>query len=257
MLTGTACHFCSGLIYNPRVNVEAQTDHPSDIGVLPRTANITGRICLVPSAAFAMEVIYEQTLLTQAKGPQMIGFSLAHEHIGFLLLGAAGILGTWAWLFGFISRSIFLRIKGKYRASKGEWTQFLIATLIVAAFCVPYEVWQFTSISLLGPGAKPADLLCAAAIEDHRYLIDKILEAHVNIDAPNSYGRTALESACVTGQKQIADYLVLRGASLDTAQSCRRFQDFGTRMKPIPSAPDDGILKVPGDTVIVSGAPRN
>ena len=95
------------------------------VGILSTTQQAIGLICLGTSGLFAAEVIYEQTLLTQMYGPQMVGFTLAHEHIGFLLLSSAGLLGAFIATFG------YLRIKRGRKASSTEWLQFGASILVL------------------------------------------------------------------------------------------------------------------------------
>src|SRR5438067_10791380 len=48
---------------------------------------VLGWIALAGAAPLSLRFIYEQTLLTWRRGPQMVGFALAHTHIAFLLFG--------------------------------------------------------------------------------------------------------------------------------------------------------------------------
>jgi hypothetical protein len=237
------------------VEIEPETKSQTGVGILSTIQQAIGLICFGASGLFAAEVIYEQTLLTQAHGPQMVGFTLAHEHIGFLLLGSAGLLGLYIWIVAFIAIFGYLRIKRGRKASSTEWLQFGASILVLMMFWIPYEWWQYTTVRVAGPGPRAADQFAAAASGDHRYLVDVLMKDGVKVDTPDTHGVTALERACDAGQKPMAKYLVSRGANLGSASSCRRYPDLAARMKPIPSPPDDGLLKVPSETVVVTAAP--
>jgi hypothetical protein len=237
------------------VGTEPETKSLTGVGILSMTQQAIGLICLGVAGLFAAEAIYEQTLLTQAHGPQMVGFTLAHEHIGFLLLGSMGLLGLYIWTVAFIATFGYLRIKRGRTASLTEWLQFGASILVLMSFWIPYEWWQYTTVQLAGPGPRAANQLAAAASGDHRYLVDALMKGGVKVDTLDTDGVTALGRACDAGQKPMANYLVSRGANLDSASPCRRYPDFTARMKPIPPPPDDGLLKVPGETVVVTSAP--
>lgn len=239
------------------MEIEPETKSQTGVGMFSMTQQVIGLICLAASALLAAEAVYEQTLLAQAHGPQMIGFTLAHEHIGFLLLGWAGSLGLCIWIVAFIATFGYSRIKRGRTASLTEWLQFGASVLVLVVFWIPYEWWQYTTVQLAGPGPRAADQLAVAASGDHRYLVDALMRSGVKVDMPDTDGVTALGRACDSGHKAMADYLVSHGASLDAASPCRRYPDFAVRMKPVSPPPDDGLLKVPGETVKVTAAPYN
>ena len=107
------------------MEIEPETKSQTGVGMFSMTQQVIGLICLAASALLAAEAVYEQTLLTQMYGPQMVGFTLAHEHIGFLLLSSAGLLGAFIATFG------YLRIKRGRKASSTEWLQFGASILVL------------------------------------------------------------------------------------------------------------------------------
>jgi hypothetical protein len=52
----------------------------------------------IAAAPLYFRLLWEQTYLTWQKGPQMIGFSLAHQHPEVLLVGLAGYAAMCGWL---------------------------------------------------------------------------------------------------------------------------------------------------------------
>ena len=225
--------------------------------MLSTTQRVIGLIFLGASGLLAAETVYEQTFLTYWEGPQMIGFTLAHEHIGFLLFGMAGTLGLYVWSTMFLIAFGYRRTKRGQKALTVEWLQLGASVLVLSVCWIPYEWWQFSTVEIAGPGARAADELTAAASTGHRYLVDALLRSGVNVDSPNRYKQTALGNSCSAGQKGMADYLISRGANLNSAPECRRYSDFAAKMKTEPTPPDDGLPKVPGETVVVTASPYN
>ena len=237
------------------MQIKPEMGSPAGVGILSKTQRGIGLICLGASTLFAAEGVYEQTLLTQAHGPQMLGFTLAHEHIGFLLLGSAGTLGLYVWIAFFLIVFGYRRTKRGRKAATTEWLQFGASVFVLLLFWIPYEWWQFSTIQLAGPGSRAANQLTTAASSGHRYLVDALLKGGLKVDSPDTDGQTALATACSAGRKDMADYLISHGAKLDSAPECRRYSDYAARMKPEVPPPDDGLHKVPGETVVVTAAP--
>lgn len=185
----------------------------------------------------------------------MLGFTLAHEHIGFLLLGSAGTLGLYVWSAIFLIVFGYQRMNRGRKASTTEWLQLGVSAFVLVMFLIPYEWWQFSTSQLAGPGSRAANQLTTATSSGHRYLVDALLKGGLKIDSPDTDRHTALATACSAGRKDMADYLISRGAKLDSAPECRRYSDYAARMKPEVPPPDDGLPKVPGETVAVTAAP--
>jgi len=225
--------------------------------VLSKEFTIFGCVSLVPAFAYALRAIYEQTILTWSDGPQMLGFTLAHEYPGFLLLGIAGQVCVFGWIIGFIVVLVRRKSRDRTVVPLASWAQFVFSLLVVAVFLVPYEWWQTAAVDFAGLGPHAPDQLGSASSLGQRYLIKALLEHGVNVDARDQEKETALNHACDAGQVSMADYLVSNGANLDAAPKCRKVPRFAAHMKPeIPEAtPDDGLPKVPGVTVTVSASP--
>ena len=176
----------------------------------------------------------------------MLGFTLAHEHIGFLLIGSAGTLGLYVWSAIFLIVFGYRRMKRGRKASTTEWLQLGASVFVLLMFWIPYEWWQFSTIQLAGPGSRAANQLKTPASSGHRYLADALLKGGLKIDSPDTDRHTALATACSAGRKDMADYFISRGAKLDSAPESRRYSDYAARMKPEVPPPDDGLPKVPG-----------
>ena len=106
--------------------------------------------------------------------------------------------------------------------------------MAAAVFYVPYGIWQFATLETLGRGHAPADQFTLAASQNQRYLVKAFLRNGVAIDSSNSSGQTALDDACLSGQLDMARFLISRGAQLDRSPACRKVPEFAARMKPLP-----------------------
>jgi hypothetical protein len=88
-------------------------------------------------APFFFRMLYEQTFLTWARGPQALGFTMAHQFAGVLLLGIVGDFGMVIWLclaFGYVVQ--------RRRLPQGRQLAYLAVTLLgVAIAFVPYSAW--------------------------------------------------------------------------------------------------------------------
>jgi hypothetical protein len=231
-----------------------QTSQPISAGF-----RIFGWASISAALALALRAVYEQTTLTWAGGPQALSFSLAHEHVGFLLLGIAGEFCLYIWLAGFLVIAIRRRILHRLAFSRDSWVQLASAIFVVVLFVIPYGWWQFATIEFAGPGRGAANQLTVAAQEGQLYLVELLLQNGTKVDIRNTYGNTALNAACDSARRPIADYLISKGANLDYAPSCRRYSEFAVRMNSETPAlpPNDGVPKVPGTTIEVHPTDRS
>lgn len=182
----------------------------------------------------------------------MVGFTLAHEYIGFLLLGAAATMFLYVWLAGFFGILIYRRVSKKRMVPRNAWGQVAAVALVVGLSCIPYEWWQFATVELVGSGPGASSQLGAAAAGDHRYLVRSFLSHGTQVDVRDSYNETALQHACREKQQSMAEYLVAQGANLDSAPACRSYEAFAKLMKPEIEPPDSGFPKIPDTTITVT-----
>jgi hypothetical protein len=109
----------------------------SERRVFGRGLVIWWRLALAASAPLYVRILWEQTALTWQRGPQMIGFSLAHQHPEILLLGLVGYVGMLAWL-------VAAGVSALWRRSlpKGVQLAYLIITVVAVLIAlVPYHIW--------------------------------------------------------------------------------------------------------------------
>ena len=94
-------------------------------------------LALSTSAPLFLRLLWEQTLLTWKSGRQMVGFSLAHQGQGLLLIGLIGDTLVIAWL---IATAIYLLLKRK-RPSNGTVVLLSIPIAAIALSFIPYDFW--------------------------------------------------------------------------------------------------------------------
>ena len=91
-------------------------------------------LCVSPFAMlFACRIIWEKTLWTWSRGPQMIGFSLMHIHPMIAVVGMLCCLGLMVWLLPAIPYAI------ARRKAIGLTDAIMIAcaVLVAAAVVIP------------------------------------------------------------------------------------------------------------------------
>ena len=186
-----------------------------ETATIPRWFLVAGACCIPGMAAFTLRIVWEETLLTAARGPQMVGFSLMHGALGGvvipLLLSALG-LHLWA--------AVMLLVI-PYQLSRGRRLQRSTRLVLVAALAsalpmyVPYGLWRYLVLRVSGPGGHPESHLTFAAAYGETYNVRELLRQGVAVDATTSGGGTALSAACVEGQLATAKYLVGAGADIN------------------------------------------
>ncbi len=93
---------------------------------------------VVPSAApLFLRLLYEETVLTWRRGPQMVGYTMAHQFAWVLVLGLFGYLATVLWLL--IAVVILIRRRCVPRGL--DRLYLMLPAAAVAISFVPYSVW--------------------------------------------------------------------------------------------------------------------
>jgi hypothetical protein len=178
---------------------------------VPRWLIAAGVPVVAVSALLAARLVWEQTLLTWAHGPQMVGFALVHGYLApliltpFLLLVWLGLVAA-CWIHG--------RLQGR-RLGRGEASLIAAALISGALPFVPYGAWQRLFAGRLATGPYASEFLIeAAALGDER-TVRALLDHGVGVAARNGSGQTALHGAAVGNQPAMIALLADRGAALD------------------------------------------
>ena len=104
-----------------------------DLARLPLLISSSGAIVFIGSATLAGRLIWEQTVWTWERGPQMVGFSLLHVHPLFAIAGALSVLGIFVWS---LIAVVLIAMRRKH-VSRGEVGMLLCAVLIIVAMVLP------------------------------------------------------------------------------------------------------------------------
>lgn len=91
----------------------------------------------LPFAALEIRLLWEETWLTWTRGEQMIGFSLAHVHPEWLLLGFLGGIGTALWV---LTAVMIVTLRRHKLLLTGKVQLCLSCATLVLAF-LPIDRW--------------------------------------------------------------------------------------------------------------------
>ena len=171
-----------------------------------------GFVPLIGTALLAGRLIWEQTVWTWERGPQMVGFSLAHGS-GAVLLLAPLLLAFW---LAVALTLIVVNLFKKRKTDAMTWTAFALAILLFGLLSVPSGTWQRLFIRQVASSPRAGDLLIYAAYDSDFRLVKVMLSHGVSISATDhSEWRTVLHASAVAGDLRTMRFLVSRGADVN------------------------------------------
>jgi hypothetical protein len=183
---------------------------------LPIWFKVVGTVAAVGATYLAGELTYEQTVLTWANGPRMVGFSLAHSGRVLILLPCVVVLGV--WILALVAWSGVARWRGVPIAAS-RWVALVLAVGVLAIPFVPYGAWQRLFVDRLAKGPFAAEHLSHSAATGDLATVKALLHRGVDVNARNASGTTALYGAAVEGQVAVIEYLLDKGADKDIRNS--------------------------------------
>lgn len=157
--------------------------------------------------ALAGRLVWEQTVWTWERGPQMVGFTLIHTGLVILLL-----IGLYIGLIWFVLY-ILVAIKKKNlggRTGKIVLICYILALLVIST---PYGFWQRAFINRFTP-EQSIELFTYAAASGDLKTVKAFLEHGVDINAQDRNG-TALHGAAVEGNLEVMEFLIAHGADVN------------------------------------------
>ncbi len=171
-----------------------------------------GAVPLIGSALLAGRLIWEQTVWTWERGPQMVGYSLAHG-TGAVLLLAPFLLALW----GAIALGlIVVNLVKKRRTDTPTYVAFGIALSLFGLLSVPSGVWQTLFIRQMASSPRAGDLLIYAVYDKDFSTVKTLLSHGVSTNTTDhSEGRTALHAAAIAGDLRTIQFLVSSGADVN------------------------------------------
>ena len=102
-------------------------------GNLPHWMKVYWFVSAPFSVLLAVRVMWEKTVWTWIRGPQMVGFSLLHVHPLFAIAEALSVLGIFVWS---LIAVVLIAMRRKH-VSRGEVGMLLCAVLIIVAMVLP------------------------------------------------------------------------------------------------------------------------
>lgn len=199
------------------VNEEAQSK--TAVARLPLWLPISGLVIFVGSAMLSARLIWEQTVWTWERGPQMVGFSLAHGP-GAILFLFPFLLILWAVLVAVLTIRSLIR---KERLSSARWAGLALAVVLLTLLGLPDGFWERTCINRMAASPYAGKLLVYAAYEGDFGAVRAFVSHGVPVDTIDRYDwRTALHAAAIKGNLPILRYLLAKGANINAVD---RFGD--------------------------------
>jgi hypothetical protein len=179
---------------------------------LPLWLTILGAVIFAGSAVLAARLIWEQTVWTWERGPQMVGFSLAHGSGALLFLFPILLI---VWSIVVVTVTIWSLIRRK-RVAIATWVLLGVAALLFSLMGLPEGLWERAFIQQMAASPRAGDLLVYAAYRGDVGTVRAFISHGVPINATDhSDWRTGLHAAAVGGDLRTTEYLVSKGADVN------------------------------------------
>jgi hypothetical protein len=179
---------------------------------LPLWVRATGVIFFVGAVMLFARLIWEETVWTWERGPQMVGFSLAHGGGAILLLFPVLLF---VWTIAVLAVSVWSAIKRR-QVSRTRWAGIGIIVLLLLLGSLPEGFWQRAFIGRMAASQRSGDLLFYAACRGDLGTVQGLVSRGVSVNATDrAYWKTALHCAASTGDSRIVRYLTSKGADVN------------------------------------------
>lgn len=175
-------------------------------------ALISGATFFLGTLVLFCRLIWEQTVWTWERGPQMVGFSLAHGGGVVLFLFPMGLI---LWTAGLVITTIWNLFK-KRRISGGRWFAIGTIVLLFVIGSLPEGLWERVFISRMATSTHAGDLMLYAAYRGDLATVRGFVAHGVPIDAKDrAYWRPALHGAALKGDVHIIRFLASSRANIN------------------------------------------
>lgn len=166
----------------------------------------------IGSACLAARFIWEQTVWTWERGPQMVGFSLSHGSGAILLLFPPLLF---LWCLGVAALTVRSFVK-KNRIPRQRWIGLGLVVTLFLLMSLPEGIWERIFIKRMASSPRAADLVLVAASKGDLATVRAFLSHGVNVNATDRfYLRTPLHGAAAAGSMPTIRYLISRGANVN------------------------------------------
>jgi hypothetical protein len=179
---------------------------------LPIWVCAAGVMVFLGAAMLFARLIWEETVWTWERGPQMVGFSLAHGGGAILLLFP---LLLFVWTLAVLALSVWNVIRRR-RVSRTRWFGIGLSALLLLLGTLPEGFWQRAFISRMAGSQHSGDLLFYAACRGDLGTVQGLVSRGVPVNATDrAYWKTALHCAASGGDTRIVRYLASKGANVN------------------------------------------
>jgi ankyrin repeat protein len=176
---------------------------------LPRWVMISWFIVFPLAFLLIARFIYEQTYLTWARGLQMVGFTLAHQGLGFLIPGMLALGLTHVWLLIVV---VLVIVSRRYRRPTAFQAIIISVTILALVLnYIPYLWWQELVVRIPGSKISQQDIFLEAAGEGRVDTVKSHLPPNTDLKTINQ----AFFGACVEGQTETMKFLMKKGADVN------------------------------------------
>lgn len=160
---------------------------------------------------FVGRIVFEETVLTWAYGPQMIGFTMAHTMPLMLLAGLIGLGGGLLWFL----IALVLLYRRRFRVPFFDWLPIVMLVLLGVMISIPYQTWEELMVRSLGRSRHGGEFLVQAAAENKRHFVELLLREGYDVNYEDGGGSTPLSSASVEGREDMVSFLISKGADVN------------------------------------------
>jgi len=186
---------------------------------LPLWSGIASALFFVGTAMLFARLIWEETVWTWERGPQMVGFSLAHD-IGAVLFVFPLLLSIWTAIVMVLT---VWNLTRKKRISPTRWVALGLIVLLFVTGGLPEGYWQRAFIKQMAASPRAGDLLVYAAYRGDLGTVQGLVSHGVRVNATDHADwRTALHGSAAKGDTQTLQYLAAKGANVNAVD---RFGD--------------------------------
>jgi hypothetical protein len=230
------------------MNNSSEEVQPRALARLPLWLSILGTIIFIGSATLAGRLIWEQTVWTWERGPQMVGFSLAHGSASILLL-APILLFLWTAVVAVLTVRSLIR---KNRIAMQRWAGLGLVVSLFVLIGLPVGFWQRVFISRMAASPRAGDLLLYAAYRGDLSTVRGLVSHGAPVDATDhATWRTAMHGAAAKGDLPILRYMVSQKANINaldrSGDSPLELAASANRIEAIQFLTESGAKRIRGD----------
>lgn len=175
-----------------------------------RWVGASGWILLTGVVVFLGAYIYEQTYLTWLLGPSDLPSAGSLLTMPLFLFGLVTTILSHLWLIAVLGVSFWRKqIPGTI-----TWLAAGLLAITLPLAYLPFNVWDWLAVEILGPGLHAADYLSRAAGTGDERLVRALLSQGMDVNRYDSNGTTALHAAAGGRQEHMVQFLIRHKADV-------------------------------------------